>query len=87
VPTAPPRWRGRFVLIGLFGVVVHPGVLGVLVGRMGLDFCRAMTVSFILDNRITYRDQRLGGWKFVRGLVTFFVEATAERLWQACATP
>jgi dolichol-phosphate mannosyltransferase len=33
----------------------------------------AMTSNFILNNLITYRDQRLRGFAFVRGLATFYL--------------
>ena len=32
-----------------------------------------MTSNFILNNAITYRDQRLRGWQWLRGLLSFYV--------------
>jgi dolichol-phosphate mannosyltransferase len=33
----------------------------------------AMTFNFFMNNLFTYRDQRLKGWRAVRGLVTFYL--------------
>ena len=33
----------------------------------------AMTFNFTLNNLITYRDKRLRGWGFARGLLSFYV--------------
>jgi dolichol-phosphate mannosyltransferase len=70
-----------FVMVGLFGVVVHLSALSLLFVQMGIRFYWsqafatffAMTVNFVLNNRITYRDRRLSGMGFVWGLVSFYV--------------
>jgi len=33
----------------------------------------AMTSNFLLNNILTYRDQRLKGWRILRGLVVFYL--------------
>jgi len=68
-----------FALIGGFGVFVHFAVLAALFRAMSLPFtfsqagaaAAAMTSNFILNNALTYRDMRLRGWRWVKGLVSF----------------
>ena len=67
-----------FCLVGLTGIAIHMAVLQVAVG-FGLRFGWAQTVAtffaitwnFVLNNILTYRDQRLAGWQFVTGLISF----------------
>ena len=33
----------------------------------------AMTFNFLLNNRLTYRDRRLKGWRFYWGLLSFYM--------------
>ena len=33
----------------------------------------AMTSNFILNNLVTYRDMTLRGWRFARGLMSFYL--------------
>lgn len=74
----------RFVLfagIGGVGLVVHLTMLGLLLKALGLGFTlaqgvatfTAMTSNFYLNNIFTYRDRRLTGAKFLRGLLSFYV--------------
>ena len=68
-----------FAMVGVSGVAVHLSTLG-LVGLAGFSFniaqtaavVLAMTWNFLLNNLITYRDERLRGAAFVRGLVSFY---------------
>jgi dolichol-phosphate mannosyltransferase len=68
-----------FALVGATGVVVHLAALW-LVGAAGASFAvaqtaavvAAMTWNFVLNNVITYRDQRLRGLSFVTGLLSFY---------------
>jgi dolichol-phosphate mannosyltransferase len=68
-----------FCLVGLTGVAVHMAVLQVLLKISDLSFEPAQTVAtvlaiawnFVLNNRLTYRDQRLVGRQFLSGLVRF----------------
>jgi dolichol-phosphate mannosyltransferase len=74
--------NARFVLFGMvgaFGVGVHLLILNFLLHVAGLSFAKGqatttfvvMILNFVLNNSLTYRDRRLRGWKFLRGLVTF----------------
>ena len=67
-----------FGLVGATGVVVNLAVLRVLlVLRVGpteaaaAATVTAMVSNFFLNNLLTYRDSRLGGWRAVRGLLSF----------------
>ena len=70
-----------FCFVGLTGVFIHMAALAVALDPGGLGFGRAQAVAtvaaiawnFALNNRLTYRDQRLAGWSFVTGLVRFEV--------------
>jgi len=72
----------RFVLFGMvgaLGVCVHLLILNAFLQVAGVSFAEGQTAStfivmilnFLLNNYVTYRDRRLRGWKFLRGLVTF----------------
>lgn len=68
-----------FAMVGALGVLVHLGTLGGLVlatgdFRMGQTIAVfvAMTFNYVLNNSFTYRDMRLRGARFVRGLFTFY---------------
>lgn len=68
-----------FALIGSTGVIVHMAALYTLL-RSSFSFelaqtgavVLAMTSNFLLNNLITYRDQRLRGLAFFRGLLSFY---------------
>lgn len=68
-----------FALVGATGVAVHLIVLW-LIGKAGASFAAAqttaviaaMTWNFVLNNMITYRDQRLKGASFFTGLLSFY---------------
>ena len=70
-----------FAMIGGLGLVVHLAVLGLVLNALGLGFTAAqsvatltaMTSNFLLNNWFTYRDRRLRGWRFLRGLVSFYL--------------
>lgn len=67
-----------FALVGGTGVVVHFAALASLMA-FGIAFAVAQTgatavamvSNFVINNLFTYRDRRLKGWAFVRGLFTF----------------
>lgn len=69
-----------FALIGTFGVLVNLIVLRLSLGA-GMRFAAAeivatlaaMVSNFLLNNRLTYRDRRLKGWRLARGMVTFCI--------------
>ncbi len=68
-----------FSLVGGFGVGVHLAVLSIFFKGLGASFLAAqivatliaMTVNYVLNNVLTYRDLRLRGWAFLRGWATF----------------
>jgi dolichol-phosphate mannosyltransferase len=76
----PPRFL-LFALVGGLGLVVHMLALYIALYGAGLAFgisqaiavATAMTSNFSLNNLITYRDRRLTGWQFLRGLLSFYV--------------
>jgi dolichol-phosphate mannosyltransferase len=68
-----------FALVGGLGVLVHLIVLWFCLNPMQLSFTLGQTTAtglamignFALNNWLTYRDCRLTGWRFVRGLSSF----------------
>jgi dolichol-phosphate mannosyltransferase len=68
-----------FCLVGLTGVAIHMAVLQLAITMLALDFAAAQILAtiaaiawnFMLNNRLTYRDHRLTGWRFIAGLVRF----------------
>lgn len=74
----------RFVLfacVGAAGLLLHLAVLRLAMGAAALTFGEAQAVAtavaiaanFTGNNVLTYRDKRLRGWRFVRGLLSFYV--------------
>lgn len=69
-----------FAAVGGLGLVVHLGMLGLQVRLLHVDFkvsqtiavITAMTFNYVLNNSFTYRDMRLRGGKFIRGLISFY---------------
>jgi dolichol-phosphate mannosyltransferase len=70
-----------FSLVGGTGVLVHLAVLSIAYKGLATPFWASQTVAtvaamlgnFTLNNLITYRDQRLSGLAWWRGLLTFSV--------------
>ncbi|CCE07254.1 putative dolichol-phosphate mannosyltransferase; membrane protein [Bradyrhizobium sp. STM 3843] len=70
-----------FAMVGGTGLFVHLGTLFLGLQLFDLPFTEAqaigafaaMTSNFILNNFLTYRDQRLKGFAVLRGLVAFYV--------------
>ena len=70
-----------FAMVGSLGVVVHFAGLYAALKGFRLPFAEAqafgavcaMTSNFILNNFLTYRDQRLKGFAIVRGLLLFYL--------------
>ena len=68
-----------FALIGGSGVFVHVIILALLFKIVGIGFGRAqtaatftaITTNFLLNNALTYRDQRLHGVKLLVGWLSF----------------
>lgn len=81
----------RFVLfasMGLLGLVMHLLILWVLYNGGYTSFAKAqmiatwiaMTLNFLTNNFVTYRDLRLKGWGILRGLLTFYGACTLGAL-------
>ncbi len=70
-----------FAMVGGTGLVVHLTTLFVALNFFDAPFAEAqaagalvaMTSNFILNNFLTYRDQRLKGFAILRGLVAFYI--------------
>jgi dolichol-phosphate mannosyltransferase len=70
-----------FAMVGSLGLIVHFAALYAALQAFHLPFpesqaCAAlcaMTSNFILNNFLTYRDQRLKGFAVLRGLVLFYL--------------
>jgi len=77
-----------FAAVGGLGVFVHMAVLAVLLKALGLDFAPAqsaatavaMVFNFALNNILTYRDSRLTGWAWWRGLGSFMLACSVGAL-------
>jgi dolichol-phosphate mannosyltransferase len=74
-----PRFLS-FALVGTIGLGVHLLILRTALVAFALDFPEAqatatvvaMTGNFLLNNRLTYRDRRLSGMGFLKGLLGFY---------------
>ncbi len=70
-----------FAMVGGTGLFVHLGTLFLCLQVFDLPFAEsqaigalvAMTSNFILNNFLTYRDQRLKGFAILRGLLAFYL--------------
>ncbi len=70
-----------FAMVGGTGLLVHLGTLFVALQVLEFPFPEAqaagafvaMSTNFILNNFLTYRDQRLKGFAILRGLLAFYL--------------
>jgi dolichol-phosphate mannosyltransferase len=70
-----------FAMVGSIGILVHFAALYIALKGFYLPFAEAqacgalsaMTSNFLLNNFLTYRDQRLRGVAILRGLVLFYL--------------
>jgi dolichol-phosphate mannosyltransferase len=70
-----------FGMVGALGLIVHLVTLFIALELFGAPFPEAqasgavvaMTSNFILNNFLTYRDQRLKGFAILRGLLLFYL--------------
>jgi dolichol-phosphate mannosyltransferase len=70
-----------FATVGSLGLLVHFAALYTALKLIHLPFAEsqacgalsAMTSNFILNNFLTYRDQRLKGFAILRGLLLFYL--------------
>ncbi|MGE0499372.1 MAG: glycosyltransferase [Rhizobiaceae bacterium] len=76
-----PMQFALFAMVGLSGVAVHLAVLQVLTAWFDVAFIAAQTAStivamtsnFLLNNVFTYAHRRLRGWRFLTGLLSFYL--------------
>jgi dolichol-phosphate mannosyltransferase len=76
-----------FSIVGGLGVGVHMAILTLMLA-VGSGFTAAqsaatgltMIFNFALNNALTYRDRRLRGWPWLRGLVTFMIACSIGAL-------
>ena len=74
-----------FAMVGGSGVVVNFAIFWLCFLGLGLKFGRATaiavlvstTTNFLLNNMLTYRDQRLKGYRLLRGWITFNIVCLA----------
>jgi dolichol-phosphate mannosyltransferase len=70
-----------FAMVGSIGLFVHFAALFAALKVFGVPFAEAqacgallaMTSNFVLNNFLTYRDQRLKGFAILRGLLLFYL--------------
>lgn len=70
-----------FAMVGGIGLVVHLTTLFIALELFKAPFAEAqaagaivaMTSNFVLNNFLTYRDQRLRGFAILRGLIMFYI--------------
>lgn len=70
-----------FGMVGVSGIAVHLLALHLALTTLGVAFAWAqltavvvaMTWNFIINNQLTYRDARLTGWRYVNGLLLFYL--------------
>jgi dolichol-phosphate mannosyltransferase len=70
-----------FAMVGGIGLVVHLTTLFIALELVKAPFAEAqaagalvaMTSNFVLNNFLTYRDQRLKGFALLRGLIAFYI--------------
>jgi len=83
-----PTRFALFALVGSIGMVFHLGILTLLYHRNKIGFIEAqavatffaMTLNFLLNNVLTFRDKRLRGWHILTGLLTFYAACAAGAL-------
>ncbi len=77
-----------FSIIGGLGLFVHMAVLTLILKGLGFGFtigqsaaaCTAMVFNFALNNVLTYRDRRLRGLAWFRGLISFMIACSIGAL-------
>jgi dolichol-phosphate mannosyltransferase len=66
-----------FCFVGLTGVVIHMIALRLAIPSTRFEIAQVIATAvavcwnFVLNNMLTYRDQRLKGWRFLTGLLRF----------------
>jgi dolichol-phosphate mannosyltransferase len=70
-----------FLGVGASGIAIHLVVLKLILHGAGAGFSTAQLIAtlvamawnFTLNNQLTYRDRRLKGFRFVTGMITFYL--------------
>jgi dolichol-phosphate mannosyltransferase len=83
-----------FACIGAMGVIVHLTVLGAMLQLLNQPFTwaqstavvLAMVFNFNLNNVLTYRDQKLVGFRFWTGLLKFMLACSVGACWPMSAS-
>jgi dolichol-phosphate mannosyltransferase len=73
-----------FSIVGGLGVFVHLSILTFTLKVLQTSFMAAqataisttMVFNFALNNLLTYRDRRLTGWKWLKGLISFMLSCS-----------
>jgi dolichol-phosphate mannosyltransferase len=81
IGTFIPMRFAMFVIVGMFGVLVHLAILALCFAGFGVSFYPsqvtatlvAMTANFNLNNVLTYRDRRLRGRGLIYGQLSFYL--------------
>jgi dolichol-phosphate mannosyltransferase len=68
-----------FSIVGAIGILAHVAILWLFLRELDLSFAVSQTAAtfvamvgnFALNNLLTYRDVRLAGWDWVKGLISF----------------
>jgi dolichol-phosphate mannosyltransferase len=77
-----------FTAVGGLGVFIHLAILSLLFKTLGWQFYSAqatatlltMAINFSLNNVLTYRDRRLSGFGFIKGLLSFYLVCSVGAL-------
>lgn len=77
-PYLPVRFV-MFAAVGALGLLAHVALLwcGLRLAHLGFQAAQigvtalTMVLNFVANNVFTYRDRRLRGWRFLRGLLSF----------------
>lgn len=77
-----------FSIVGGLGILVHMAVLASALKGLQLSFTTAqstatgiaMICNFALNNLLTYRDKRLRGWAWFKGLLSFMIACSIGAL-------
>lgn len=78
----------KFAFVGVIGLVVHMTALALLHRAMDIAFIYsqaaatyiAMSSTFVMNNAFTFRDRKLKGARFAKGLLSFFAICTLGAL-------
>ena len=83
-----PVQLAAFSLIGGLGILVHMATLILFLKGFGVGFITAQTAgiavamifNYTVNNLLTYRDRRLRGWAWLKGLASFMIACSVGAL-------